>query len=492
MRNTCGITTYRNHDISRIKQTVSEHSALRTLLPIVICFLSKNERVSATDGLVGGSNVASAAGPRRPTAFLMVMLTFDDVVRLADEQQWQAPARPRDNNPLEEYCDSPSKRAKLQWASTESAVMMHTPAAMRMRAALRSHPRVLEALEAWWLTAQNTMQRKATKRGRTCTQVLPKKDYLELNVLLYKAMVPEWDEEDANSTAKESWVEDAGAGAKSLTADRFRDSMFELADMHTLHIKSSEIVTFLDTLLERVSEVEFPSVDAPARRYFASLDTIMCSGVYSPYKATSTSSSPHGPSSPLRQQHRNENRGDHFEAATIDLKAKAKELQQTPMPAPSELPAPSVPPAAGSQKRPRPQGLRTSTSAFGLLTGGAPGLYLTQEALPESIQPFALSPRIPSFSSLGPDAVSAKIEALRAQSMAQPRLDLLAHARRMGAAGRSSPSPAIRQAIRPLTATDGRTRLGASHTLPPVRPRSSGGGAPPTILQPWKLGPTRR
>ena len=139
----------------------------------------------------------------------------------------------------------------------------------------------------------------------------------------------------------------------------------------------------------------------------------------------------------------------------------------------------------------RPEGLRTSTSAFGLLTNGSPGLYLTQEALPESIQPFALSPRIPSFSSLGPDAVSAKIEALRAQSMAQPRLDLLAHARRMGAAGRPSPSPAIRQAIRPLTATDGRTRLGASHTLPPVRPRSSGGGAPPTILQPWKLGPTR-
>ena len=382
--------------------------------------------------------------------------------------------------------------------------MLHTPAAMRMRAALRSHPRVLEALDAWWLTAQNTMQRKATGRGRTSTpQVLPKKDYLELNMLLYKAMVPEWDEEDANSTAKASWVEDAGAGAKSLTADRFRDSMFELADMHTLHIKSSEIVTFLDTLLERVSEVEFPSVGAPARRYFASLDTIMCSGVYSPYKATSTSSSPHGPSSPLRQQSRYENRGDHFEAATIDLKAEAKELQQTPVTAPSELPAASAPPAAGSQKRPRPQGLRTSASAIGLLAGGAHGVYLTQEALPESIQPFDftavclhsrlpsqpfdLPPRIPAFSSLGPDAMSAKIEALRARPMAQPRLDLLAHARRMGDAGRPSPSPTIR----PLTATDGRTRLGASHTLPPVRPRSSGGGAPPTILQPWKLGPTR-
>ena len=322
----------------------------------------------------------------------MVMLTFDDVVRLADEQQWQAPARPRDKNPLEEYCDSPSKRAKLHWASTESAVMLHTPAAMRMRAALRSHPRVLEALDAWWLTAQNTMQRKATGRGRTSTpQVLPKKDYLELNMLLYKAMVPEWDEEDANSTAKASWVEDAGAGAKSLTADRFRDSMFELADMHTLHIKSSEIVTFLDTLLERVSEVEFPSVGAPARRYFASLDTIMCSGVYSPYKATSTSSSPHGPSSPLRQQSRNENRSAHFEAATIDLKAEAKELQQIPVTASSELPAASAPPAAGSQKRPRPQGLRTSASAIGLLAGGAHGVYLTQEALPESIQPFAFT-----------------------------------------------------------------------------------------------------
>ena len=367
--------------------------------------------------------------------------------------------------------------------------MLHTPAAMRMRAALRSHPRVLEALDAWWLTAQNTMQRKATGRGRTSTpQVLPKKDYLELNMLLYKAMVPEWDEEDANSTAKASWVEDAGAGAKSLTADRFRDSMFELADMHTLHIKSSEIVTFLDTLLDRVSEVEFPSVGAPARRYFASLDTIMCSGVYSPYKATSTSSSPHGPSSPLRQQSRNENRSDHFEDATIDLKAEARELQQTPVTAPSELLAASAPLSAdGSQKRPRPQGLRTSASAIGLLAGGAHGVYLTQEALPESIQPFDLPPRIPAFSSLGPDAMSAKFEALRARPMAQPRLDLLAYARRMGDAGRPSPSPTIR----PLTATDGRTRLGASHTLPPVRPRSSGGGAPPTILQPWKLGPTR-
>jgi hypothetical protein len=84
--------------------------------------------------------------------------------------------------------------------------------------------------------------------------------------------------------------------------------------------------------------------------------------------------------------------------------------------------------------------------------------------------------------------MSAKIEALRARPMAQPRLDLLAHARRMGDAGRPSPSPTIGPH---LTATDGRTRLGASHTLPPVRPRSSGDGAPPTILQPWKLGPTR-
>ena len=114
------------------------------------------------------------------------------------------------------------------------------PANKAAREALRKHPRVLEALETWWSTAE----RNAAPEERSADGGLLEAPYRTLSKMIYKAMIERWDEPAANKSATEDWECDAKGGT-SLDRGAFADSLFELADTWAFEIDPNEYAGLL-------------------------------------------------------------------------------------------------------------------------------------------------------------------------------------------------------------------------------------------------------
>ena len=99
---------------------------------------------------------------------------------------------------------------------------------IRARFALRHHPLVRDALEPWWRTAQQSMQRAGGDGHR-----MSKDEYLRIFSRVFTIMIEdEFSEGDAMETAEEEWHTDS-KGDDWLIRSDFLDSLFELADMWT-------------------------------------------------------------------------------------------------------------------------------------------------------------------------------------------------------------------------------------------------------------------
>lgn len=102
---------------------------------------------------------------------------------------------------------------------------------MQARMALRSHPHVLGALDAWWGAAWRSLAAERAHGGSTETEFKLKHDpYISIMGKVFKAMVEVWDEDDALETAESEWDNDR-RGLDHLDAELFKDSIFELADL---------------------------------------------------------------------------------------------------------------------------------------------------------------------------------------------------------------------------------------------------------------------
>ena len=257
------------------------------------------------------------------------------------------------------HSDSPPKRAYAQlWQSTRVAttnetVELHTPAALRLRAALRIHPSVVAVLEQWWAAAQSTMG------GASC---LNQDTYVLISKAIYGAIVDDPVDEEATENALDEWKDEAAiaAGAKTLTGNAFMDGIFELADIHTEHIDWQEYTTFLSDLLLKVT-VE----DSHGRRHFSGATALRMENA-SPHKRQHGSA----PASPLRGAKR-------FGQALEEEEVKA---------IPSKKPKPVYTPRPAVAK-PRRRIGREYTSSIGMLTGTG---QLTPDGSPRAppIKPF--------------------------------------------------------------------------------------------------------
>jgi hypothetical protein len=127
---------------------------------------------------------------------------------------------------------------------------LDTKAAWEARAALRTHPLVVQKLDAWWQCALRSI--RSGGGNAAAKDRIDRAAYFRLSRLLHKAMIEEWDEADADRCATDDWAVDS-AGKNYVERTRFQDCIFELADIWTRTIDAEEYSGFLQRLLDDVA-----------------------------------------------------------------------------------------------------------------------------------------------------------------------------------------------------------------------------------------------
>ena len=140
---------------------------------------------------------------------------------------------------------------------------LYTEENVRQRAAVRQHAEVLELLHRWWSTALRSMHLEKSFADMVAQpskvgddgiveHELSKSHYVSMMKKMYRVMIEEYDEEDAEECAKEDWEKDVRGGT-ALGREAFCDALFELADVWTKTCDAAEYVEFLAMLHERVA-----------------------------------------------------------------------------------------------------------------------------------------------------------------------------------------------------------------------------------------------
>jgi hypothetical protein len=105
---------------------------------------------------------------------------------------------------------------------------VHSPAAVRARQALRNDRLVKNSLDGWWATAQNSLR----SSGRADLGCVEKADYIHIWIKIHRAMIEDWDEDEARESAEQEWDEDT-RGEPALSEARFKDAIYECAPAST-------------------------------------------------------------------------------------------------------------------------------------------------------------------------------------------------------------------------------------------------------------------
>ena len=136
---------------------------------------------------------------------------------------------------------------------------LNTREALQERFQLRTRPAIEAALQLWWEAALRTedaheaaqMVVMGNQLGDSPAALHYHGYFLCLNPI-YKALMDEYDPDEAESAIQEDWEKDVEGGTDEVGRDIFCDSIFELADMWTTGIGESEYLDFLSVLLEHV------------------------------------------------------------------------------------------------------------------------------------------------------------------------------------------------------------------------------------------------
>ena len=99
------------------------------------------------------------------------------------------------------------------------------------RVALRQHPDVLDALRVWWTTARRSVEQRGRAEMSEKSE-MSREQYVLCSMKMYKALIMEWDEDDARESAVDDWQRDCH-GRPTLSETDFFDAIFELADIWT-------------------------------------------------------------------------------------------------------------------------------------------------------------------------------------------------------------------------------------------------------------------
>ena len=126
---------------------------------------------------------------------------------------------------------------------------LNTKAAWAARRELRRHPLVVEKLSLWWECAQRSLQSSGARDRET----LGRADYVRLSRLLHKAMLEEWDSDDAASVRRRTgrWIPPARTRS-AASASRTASSSCRRLDADD---RADKYADFLQRLLDDVAVV---------------------------------------------------------------------------------------------------------------------------------------------------------------------------------------------------------------------------------------------
>ena len=123
------------------------------------------------------------------------------------------------------------------------------------RQGLRQDPLVVAQLRNWWQVALRMMR----SLGKGDADHLGEQEYVVLFRKVYKAIVLEYDAEEALTCVRDDWVHDS-AGSGAMSQEGYMDCLFELADVWTLSVEAEEYATFLQRLLGTIAKGEPPDL----------------------------------------------------------------------------------------------------------------------------------------------------------------------------------------------------------------------------------------
>ena len=133
------------------------------------------------------------------------------------------------------------------WQQGDSSLA--TEQKMLERHKLRFDRRVLEVLQAFWEASQRSIQ--SDDRGDAC-EVLSKEAHANMLKRVYRVMIKNYNQVEAEQSIAEDWVRDA-KGKDWLTRKQFQDALFELADTWTRGICPYEYTAFLWRLHDQLT-----------------------------------------------------------------------------------------------------------------------------------------------------------------------------------------------------------------------------------------------
>ena len=130
---------------------------------------------------------------------------------------------------------------------------LHTAESLAQRCALRSHPKVVAELQTWWEAAQRSMRESAQQQDEMqASNGLDKKGYTLMMRRVYRCLLDDFEEQDADQAIAADWASDCRAG-ESLSRELFMDAHFELCDTWTRRIDADEYATWLRDLFKKVT-----------------------------------------------------------------------------------------------------------------------------------------------------------------------------------------------------------------------------------------------
>eukprot|EP00959_Pyramimonas_sp_CCMP1952_P440866 9230131-Pyramimonas_sp.AAC.1 len=117
---------------------------------------------------------------------------------------------------------------------------MYTDEALEQRRQLRNHPKVKAAVCKWWPVLPKSFGN------------VSKHTYIQLSMVLGKALLPNFNSGEVFTAAEEDWQQDSH-GRSSLNEPLVSDAMFELADLWCHSCSAEEYAEFLDQCFAAVT-----------------------------------------------------------------------------------------------------------------------------------------------------------------------------------------------------------------------------------------------